>query len=1094
MHQALCTVRVTEPSKRRGGCYAGFATSIDRLWMPRHHGAAAPSGGDEDVTRAQRWALGVVLPAVLGSQGCDSHSADSKISPRELADALGSYQRFPGQFAGFAAPSACPLPASSDADVIPATECQRPPEATAPQFKALSRLSDGIRQLDQESTDSSSLRTVALWRLLWSDDSEAITKSVRDLEKAVRLQPSAAAWNDLSVAYLLRAQADDTPVDLLRAFDAATKALDLQPDNSSARDNRALAAKRIGLGAVAAQSENDHPLRNWTPIRQRLEAGGQVTAQDLAPAVTEGFSQQLRELAEQDLLGRWGSAVLQGDAAVADHWDGVLRTVGEVLFQASGERLLLAAHSQLAGSDEATRADLAVGYKELAAGLRSIEEVRFSSARQHLDRATAALARAASPMLGWAEHYLGVAEGYLGERPAALARQQAIVTSLTSTSGTKSLLGRALAVRGHLLDVAGKSGDAVADLEQARLLFAELDERENEAAARAVLVDILPDFGRIVDAERQLYLATASLPWTTSPLRRHNLLLRWAQLAIDRGLPHSSAMVLATMENPATRRTDPLAAFQAAQLKYRAESDPRTRIKLISTATQLLGQVENAGIRDPAEATVHLDRSRALLDEDPQAAALAATAALKGFDAMGLVWALDARLLRARAEAGIGDFTAAESDLHLAFQDLSRRRRTLASAAERALYMEQLNATGTVALQILLAKGADPASIWAALAVQRASTRELARRSAGDFPSRAKWSLHDLESQLGKDEAVLEFAVLPDRVLAWLIRSGGTRFEDIDLDAHHLTQDIAALQTALAEGHPAVATLAASLSKSLFGRFNELDRLSRLILIPDGPLFELPLYALSFPESNVPLASKIRLSVALRSTPIPSPPPAISRVPSAVFVADPLIRADLFPGLPPLSASREEVRISAGFYTQHAVMVAEEASFQRLREAILRRPSLLHIAAHTVHSPSRRWAAGFVLAPGPGQPEGVLWSDEILGLDLRGTRLVVLAGCRTATGSSGPLAVPLSLAQGFLQAGAQAVLSTLWDVDDRKTSEVLLRLHRDLALGTDAESALQRLISNDWAAADPQTRGVLASFQLLSQSPNKPEMATKWRQ
>jgi len=78
----------------------------------------------------------------------------------------------------------------------------------------------------------------------------------------------------------------------------------------------------------------------------------------------------------------------------------------------------------------------------------------------------------------------------------------------------------------------------------------------------------------------------------------------------------------------------------------------------------------------------------------------------------------------------------------------------------------------------------------------------------------------------------------------------------------------------------------------------------------------------------------------------------------------------------------------------------------------------------------KAWAEGKNIA---AHNDGIVTADEISELDLRGTELVVLSGCDTGTGEARAGEGVLGLRRGFIQAGAQNLLLTLWPIDDQET-------------------------------------------------------------
>lgn len=103
---------------------------------------------------------------------------------------------------------------------------------------------------------------------------------------------------------------------------------------------------------------------------------------------------------------------------------------------------------------------------------------------------------------------------------------------------------------------------------------------------------------------------------------------------------------------------------------------------------------------------------------------------------------------------------------------------------------------------------------------------------------------------------------------------------------------------------------------------------------------------------------------------------------------------------------------------------------------------------------------------------GVLFADEIAGLDLSAVDLLVLSACQTAGGQIKADGV-FGLQRGFKQAGVGTIIMTLWPVNSSMTTDLMKEFYSGLAEGrnvSDSFAEARREISRkyphtrDWAA------------------------------
>lgn len=248
----------------------------------------------------------------------------------------------------------------------------------------------------------------------------------------------------------------------------------------------------------------------------------------------------------------------------------------------------------------------------------------------------------------------------------------------------------------------------------------------------------------------------------------------------------------------------------------------------------------------------------------------------------------------------------------------------------------------------------------------------------------------------------------------------------------------------------------------------------RLFISPEGFLWNLPFAALVTNENGMPrylgLEKRVVLTQSLSLLRYQSAPTATSKRllsgGSAVVVG--VSRSDAggatkmnhrCQSLDELVHAGDEARAIAAMYKVSPLLnenATESALKQRIEGA-----EILHIASHAVAqvSPEQAMSSGICLVPSAQSnsphDDGMLQAWEVFtGLRLQ-AKLVVLSACGTGRG-------PVGLGDGFgrmtraLQAaGAQAVVASLWDVNDESTRVLMEAMHESLRRGVSKDEALR---------------------------------------
>ncbi|MBC7365020.1 MAG: CHAT domain-containing protein, partial [Candidatus Aminicenantes bacterium] len=162
--------------------------------------------------------------------------------------------------------------------------------------------------------------------------------------------------------------------------------------------------------------------------------------------------------------------------------------------------------------------------------------------------------------------------------------------------------------------------------------------------------------------------------------------------------------------------------------------------------------------------------------------------------------------------------------------------------------------------------------------------------------------------------------------------------------------------------------------------------------------------------------------------------------------------------LSPLPYSQVELKEIAGFFSagDYDLLLKKRASEENLKKTDLRDYQVIHFACHGVADEENPLRSSLLLCPGQhGQEDGFLTVREIYNLRLA-SDLVVLSACESSRGTVIKKEGVIGFPRLFLLIGSRSVLSTLWSVNDRTTSEFMRLFYRELLAGRDKDEALRK--------------------------------------
>ena len=265
----------------------------------------------------------------------------------------------------------------------------------------------------------------------------------------------------------------------------------------------------------------------------------------------------------------------------------------------------------------------------------------------------------------------------------------------------------------------------------------------------------------------------------------------------------------------------------------------------------------------------------------------------------------------------------------------------------------------------------------------------------------------------------------------------------------------------------------------------DIRRKAHLCIVPDKTLHFLPFAALVDRSHNSYLIETPGLtltyapSASVLAKCISEDRSSRSVRPEKILaVGNPLVDSRYFPNLPPLVDAENEAKQTANLYAPGSVvLIGEQATEPKVRQSISD-CDVAHLALHCLVEEGSPWLSALVLAgarPTEGQSpqvegtgprststntssrdaassalpqepkansnDGVLYLNELYGLRLPHTRLVILSACQSGLGQYYKGEGIVSLVRPFLASGVPTVVASLWPVDSRATSELMIAFH-----------------------------------------------------
>ncbi|HUJ89603.1 MAG TPA: CHAT domain-containing protein [Syntrophorhabdales bacterium] len=327
-------------------------------------------------------------------------------------------------------------------------------------------------------------------------------------------------------------------------------------------------------------------------------------------------------------------------------------------------------------------------------------------------------------------------------------------------------------------------------------------------------------------------------------------------------------------------------------------------------------------------------------------------------------------------------------------------------------------------------------------------------------------SAAEINALVPPDEALIEYYYSEGDMLAFVLTREG--LTSVRLESEGLVDEVRQFRSLLATpGSTNYQTLSRALYKRLFEPFEKALGKRNLAIVPHGALHYLPFNALQnergylieqYSIRILPSASVIKYLRARKA----------SKALDILAFGNP----DLGDPRYDLAYAQAEAQSVAGTRPQSLVFLRKDATESAFRK-YGRSFSYIHFATHGQFDSDAPLKSALLLA-GDRTSDGRLTVDKLYSMNID-AELVTLSACETGLGKVANGDDVVGLTRGFLYAGTNSIVASLWKVDDQATAELMTGFYNALKKSGKREALRQAQLNARKKYPHPY---YWASFQL----------------
>lgn len=313
----------------------------------------------------------------------------------------------------------------------------------------------------------------------------------------------------------------------------------------------------------------------------------------------------------------------------------------------------------------------------------------------------------------------------------------------------------------------------------------------------------------------------------------------------------------------------------------------------------------------------------------------------------------------------------------------------------------------------------------------------------------------ELQKSLPERVQVIQYAVLPDKVIIWLV----TRTEIITAEKRislpEVEQSVRTYLKLITENQDAQLEQTRKASENLFNILIDpilpfLDPSKEICFVPDKSLYHLSFSSLLSPATRHYLIEDFAIffspstNVFLTSTKLAQQKTAALGEEKLLGIGNPAFDRREFADLPNLPDAEKEVKGIAAFYPNAKTLIGSAAYKETLLKEVTQ-SNIFHFAGHYIVNERFPLQSKFPLTRGSENGSGkenYLDGEDILEQKLNSVRLAILSACQTGTEGYHDGEGMFGAARSFLARGVPLLVASQWSVESEATSELMIKFHR----------------------------------------------------